>query len=62
MYFLLQLEQRLQNGSAHEVGASYSGLHEEGEVEHIKSNFLRQGHYRCMPIKVLMMVFDVTRK
>ena len=25
----------LQNGSAHEVGASYSGLYEEGEVEHI---------------------------
>ena len=25
----------LQNGSAHAVGASYSGLYEEGEVEHI---------------------------
>ena len=24
-----------QNGSAHEVGASYSGLYEEGEVEHM---------------------------
>ena len=26
---------KLQNGSAHEVGASYSGLYEEGEVKHI---------------------------
>ena len=26
---------KLQNGSAHVVGASYSGLYEEGEVEHI---------------------------
>ena len=26
---------QLQNGSAHIVGASYSGLYEEGEVEHI---------------------------
>ena len=26
---------QLQNGSAHAVGASYSGLYEEGEVEHI---------------------------
>ncbi len=25
----------LQNGSTHTVGASYSGLHEEGEVEHV---------------------------
>ena len=25
----------LQNGSAYKVGASYSGLYEEGEVEHI---------------------------
>ena len=24
---------KLQNGSAHKVGASYSGLYEEGEVE-----------------------------
>ena len=27
--------EELQNGSAHAVGASYSGLYEEGEVEHI---------------------------
>ena len=29
------LSGELQNGSAHAVGASYSGLYEEGEVEHI---------------------------
>ncbi len=29
------LHVQLQNGSAHTVGTSYSGLYEEGEVEHI---------------------------
>ncbi len=28
-------QNQLQNGSAQAVGASYSGLYEEGEVEHI---------------------------
>ena len=32
---LVQVAFKLQNGSAHEVGASYSGLYEEGEVKHI---------------------------
>jgi len=32
-----KVDEKVQNGSAHAVGASYSGLYEEGKVEHINS-------------------------
>ena len=37
LFYIIErkLKKQLQNGSAHAVGASYSGLYKEGEVEHI---------------------------
>ena len=37
----------LQNGSAHEVGASYSVLYKEGKVEHI--NIPSVNDYESLP-------------
>ena len=35
-----RVDEKVQNGSAHAVGTNYSGLYEEGEVEHINSTQL----------------------